>query len=301
MIQLARPGLLLAFSAIVSWWLFLRTPPLTPPDTAPGRPTASVTVVPEVIAMATPPPTESTDTANPADPDEPDLSASGPPPAELGRPDGTGSATGLEPTKQQAAPKPLESETSSIDSLLTDRRLRAEAEAELATASKPGFATVLLASPDKQLEIARFFGEELVLVPHTAIDPRTTKPCYYRLNIENQPFVEKITARPPLDGYRQYRDLFDYPYAKLSKPIRALRRRVPARSQTYLFAALIPVGEWAVVIGRRRDALIKSGRPLDEVQRFVMRYIALGSGRFDLRVDQIVFADGSRFEPTLTR
>jgi len=46
-----------------------------------------------------------------------------------------------------------------------DPRLLSLARAELAETTRHGFATVLLASPEEQIDIARSFGEALVLVP----------------------------------------------------------------------------------------------------------------------------------------
>ncbi len=80
--------------------------------------------------------------------------------------------------------------------------------------------------------------------------------------------------------------------------MRALRRSVLSRSEIYLFAALIPPQEWAVVIGRRREALAQAGRSLSEVERFTLRYERRTDGGTDVSVEEIAFADGSRFRPS---
>jgi hypothetical protein len=70
-----------------------------------------------------------------------------------------------------------------------------------------------------------------------------------------------------------------------------------AREDVYLFAAMLSAEEWALVIARRGEALVQAGRELDDVRRFVLRYTRLPGGAFDLRADQIVFTDGTRFVP----
>ena len=78
-----------------------------------------------------------------------------------------------------------------------------------------------------------------------------------------------------------------------------MRRSVLTRSEVFLFAALIPVREWAVVIGRRAEVLAQSGRELSEVRRFTLRYRRRTDAGFDVVVEEILFADGSRFRPVL--
>ena len=183
-----------------------------------------------------------------------------------------------------------------VSALMRDPTLLAAADAEIAGEERRGFATVLLAAPEDQLAIARFFGEELVLVPREALDPEASEPHWFRVATGSAQ-VEEVHGRAPLEGYRQYRDLFDYDYSRLPDAVRELRRRSASRRDVYVFAALIPAREWAVVVARRGEALARSGRELAEVRRFVLRYLELAEGAFDLTVDHIVFADGSRYPP----
>lgn len=182
-------------------------------------------------------------------------------------------------------------EAPSIEQLAQDSSLLAEARQELEGDIRRGFTTVLLASPEDQLELARAFGEELVLVPKSAIDPNSTNPSYFRLRTTGPPRVETVHGRPELSKYRQYRDLFDYEYARLPEALRTLRRSVLSRDEVFLFAALIPVSEWAVVVGRRREALASAERAVEDVDRFVLRYVRDKHNRFDLKVENITYAN----------
>jgi hypothetical protein len=159
---------------------------------------------------------------------------------------------------------------------------------------------VLLAAPEDQLAIARFFGEELVLVPRAALDPTTAAPEYFRLARAGAPTVERVAAAPPLENHRQYRDLFDYDYGRLPPELRELRRSLIARDEVYLFAALLSAEEWALVIARRGEALAEAERELGDVRRFVLRYVRASGDAFDLRAEEIVFTDGTRFVPGST-
>jgi len=184
-----------------------------------------------------------------------------------------------------------------VEALMHDPALVATARAEFSSGNKRGFTTVLLAAPEEQIEIARFFGEELVLVPRAALDPGNPEPGYFRVADRGAAVVERVDGAPRLEDHRQYRDLFDYEYARLPAPLRELRRSLVARGEVYLFAALLSAEEWALVIARRREALARAGRELAEVRRFVLRYARLSGGGFDLRAEELVFADGSRFVP----
>jgi hypothetical protein len=185
----------------------------------------------------------------------------------------------------------------SVESLMRDPTLVAEAREEFERGQAKGFTTVLLATPEDQLAIARFFGEELVLVPRRALDPRNPSPAYFHLTNAGEPRVEEVKGAAPLQRYHQYRDLFDYEYGRLPTPLRELRRTVLGRGEVYLFAALLSAEEWALIIARRRTALESAERALDEVRRFVLRYLRLPGGGFDLAVEEIVFADGTRYRP----
>jgi hypothetical protein len=187
--------------------------------------------------------------------------------------------------------------------LMQDATLLAEARGELASEAPRGFATVFLAAAEDQLDIARAFGEELVLVPKSALDPANPRPRWFRLALEGVPRVELVQGPPPLERYRQYRDFFEYEYARLPAPVRELRRSVLTRSEIYVFGALIPPPEWAVVMARRRAALAATGRELDEVRQFVVRMSRSPDGSFDVGIDEIVFADGvrQRIRPQVSR
>jgi hypothetical protein len=182
----------------------------------------------------------------------------------------------------------------SATELMQDAALVAEAQGELASEAPRGFATVFLAAAEDQLDIARAFGEELVLVPKSALDPSNPRPRWFRIALDGVPRVEPMQGPPPLERYRQYRDFFEYEYARLPAPVRELRRSVLTRSEIYVFGALIPPAEWAVVMARRRAALAATGRELDEVRRFVARMTRIADGSFDVDIDEIVFADGVR-------
>ena len=127
---------------------------------------------------------------------------------------------------------------------------------------------------------------------------------YYRLDPHRPSQVETVREALPLRRYRQYRNLFAFPYESLPEPLRTLRRRVFVRGDIYLFAALIPVREWALVIARREGALLarnrsRGGAPrtLEDVRRFTMRYVPLAGDAYDIRVTEIHFADGERWKP----
>ena len=231
--------------------------------------------------------------SDPTEEEAPEDGASAPAPPELGSPDGEGTAA-------QAAEAPARAEDPAVlpvEEAMTDEALLATASAELAGDVRPGFATVLLASAEEQLAIARFFGEELVLVPRSALggDPATAR--YFRLALEGTPQVAAVRGTSVLERYRHYRDLFDYEYARLPQPLRELRRSVLSRADVYLFGALLPPREWAVVVQRRDEALRASGREADDVRQFVLQYHSRPQGGFDLRVTDILFSDGSRFRP----
>ena len=134
-----------------------------------------------------------------------------------------------------------------------------------------------------------------MLVPLSALDPEGVRPRWFRLAAGGQ--VEAVDGPPPLERYRQYRDLFAYEYARLPAALRDLRKSVLSRAEVYVFAALIPPAEWALVVGRRRAALARAGRTEGDVRRFVMRYVRRAPDRFDVEVREIHFADGTRFRP----
>ena len=103
--------------------------------------------------------------------------------------------------------------------------------------------------------------------------------------------MEAVDGRPALERYRQHRTFLRYDYAALPEALRDLRKRVIRRDDLYIFGALIPASEWAVVIGRRREALEALGVAEDHVEQFVLSYVR-ASGGFDVAVDRVVTADG---------
>ena len=181
--------------------------------------------------------------------------------------------------------------------LANDAELLDVAAQELAGTAKLGFSTALHSLPEDQLDIAKAFGELLVLVPRAALDPEAEGVVSYRLDVSGTPRIVEVGGRPPLERYRQYRDLFHYEFKRLPRPLRTLRNSVVRRDQVYLFAALIPVEEWAIVVGRRREAVLALGVEESDVERYVLRYVRLPGGRFDFSVDEVTLADGRRLTP----
>ncbi|MEM1451683.1 MAG: hypothetical protein AAF957_24725 [Planctomycetota bacterium] len=185
-----------------------------------------------------------------------------------------------------------------ITDLAQDQELLKAASKELAGTAAIGFSTTLISSPEDQLDIARAFGEELVLVPKNALDPNAKGAVSYRLDLSGTPRVVEIPGRPPLERYRQYRDLFAYEFRKLPRPLRTLRSSVVRRDEVYVFAALIPVQEWAVVVGRRREAAASLGVDENDVERYVLRYVRTSGDRFDFLVEEVRMADGRVLRPS---
>lgn len=303
MIAVARQLLFLALASGVSWWFLLRVPTDSEAIPVPSDIPAALSVdtqidAPEPPSKAGPASAEPLAKTAPSQP-TPAQDRSAPPPPELGAPEGK---TDPEATpvpaevahKDRAEEIPLaESSGTPVDELRQDPELLEEARREFEGEVRRGFSTVLLAAPEDQLDLARTFGEELVLVPRAALDPSAANPTYFRLRRSGSPSVERVQQSPPLESYRQYRDLFDYEYSRLPEPLRELRRSVVSRDEVYLFAALIPVSEWAVVLGRRQEALEQLGTDPDSIRRFTLRYVRTRTGGFDLQVEQVELADGS--------
>ena len=286
--SLVWEALLLATAAVVSWWLLFapHAPHAAPPLAAPSPPPPDLALSVALLPRTEPTPAPVREVAPTPPPDN------APPPSEVGTPEGSEDAPpAVVESEPHESPAPAPDPTD-------DPQLLATARAELAGESSLGFATTLVASPEEQLAIARAFGEELVLVPRSALDPAAEHPVWYRLALDGEARVERVSGRPPLERHRQYRDLFEYEYGRLPAPLRELRRSVLSRGEVVLFGALIPPREWAVFILRRREALRAAGRSADEVRRFVLRYASQPDGGYDLVVDEIVFADGERFRPS---
>ena len=300
MIAVVRQVFFLALAGVTSWWFLLRVPIETADTTAPPDAAAQLSVrtkidPPEPHAQASPVPQaqQAPDQATAAP------GAAPPPPPERGTPEGKtdpqavpAAAEVAREAQSEETPLPKSSGVP-VDELRQDPELLEEAQREFEGEVRRGFSTVLLAAPEDQLDLARTFGEELVLVPRSALDPNAANPTYFRLRLTGSPSVERVQQAPPLESYRQYRDLFDYEYNRLPEPLRELRRSVLSRDEVYLFAALIPVSEWAVVLGRRQEALEQLGTGPESVRRFTLRYVRTSSGDFDLRVEYVELADGS--------
>ena len=334
MSALLRQVLLLVMSALISWWIFLGWEPQPESAIAPdaeGVQELALDLTPMLDAALERAAQEEPVSASAAvasDP-SPDQDEEHAPPPELGTVDGemdgavsseteTASTPDSESLTQETLDEeelaeesasnvaqaddggPVQDESSAgtrpeVEEFRANTELLAAAAAEFNGTERKGFRTVLLASPEDQLDISRAFAEEVVLVPKSALDPEAASPSYFRLGANGG--VELVRERPRLEQYRQYRDLFDYEYARLPKPLRNLRRSVLSRSEIYLFAALVPLDEWAVVIGRRREALEESGRDLADVKSFTLRYLRQPDQSFDIVVEEIRFKEGGRFRP----
>jgi hypothetical protein len=299
---LLRHSLLIVVSAALSWWLLLGRAPI---ETAPVReiplpvplvleplPPAPEAAAPPAQAPAPAPQAE--EAAPESEPVEEVAAEEVPPPSELGTPEGEGDEAVL---PGEVSEEPGAGGRMSAEAVMQDDALLARAEAEYSGEVQRGFATTFLSSPADQIEIARFFGEELVIVPHRSNDPEASNPHYWKLDLESARAVQ-VHGRFDTSRYRHNRNLFAYDYGSLPAPLRELRRCVLTRSEVFRFAAMIPAREWAVVIDRREEALAAAERDLDDVRVFVMRYISRPEGGFDLRVEEIHFADGTRYNPS---
>lgn len=295
---------LVGASAWLSYWVLLRPPAegTTPtPRPAPSHRREGLILAPATAARVPapapsrpvpPPPERGTPEGKPAErrPEAPTAAAA--PRAEKGH----------QKKPPAAADRPrAEVLREELERLAAAPELLAQAREELRGKTRRGFETVLLCAAEDQLAIARFFGETVLLVPKAAFGGEN--PRYYRLELGPPARPVMHSGRPPLAQFRQYRDLFVFPYDRLPAPLRALRRQVFLRSEVALFAALIPLREWALVVARRQAALAEYARRhgrrrgLDEVRRFVLRYVRVGREAFDIRVEEIHFADGSRWRP----
>ncbi|MEM8711973.1 MAG: hypothetical protein AAGG01_13565, partial [Planctomycetota bacterium] len=208
------------------------------------------------------------------------------------------SAEELTVDREDILESPAPARPSAAD-LAADRELNDAAQRELSGAEAAlGFSTVLLSSPEDQLDIARAFGERVVLVPKAAFtdDPGARS---FELSFQGgrEPRVVSMVGRPDLEHSRQYRDLFAYDFQRLSPKLRELRRSVIRRDEVFLFAALIPASEWAIVIGRRREACASAGVDPEEVERYVLRYVRDGRGGFDFLVEELQLTGGRTIRP----
>lgn len=316
MIRVIRQLCFFAIAAALSWWFMLAGDPVTltsPPEppSVPGQ--LALMPVTHAVAEEVAPISEPTQPelrevsesmpeaiseATAEEREESSASAAATPPepieevveestsealSELGDPEAEGEVAAV-----------AESAPDAPESLMSDSALVDAARRELSGEVQRGFATDLLSDPTEQLEIARAFGEELVLVPRSSLETSVDQQVYFRLTDGGE--VQRVVGLTHVDAGR-YRDFFQFEYAKLPEPIRRLRKSVLNRGEVYLFAALIPVQEWALVVGRRERALQASGRELDAVRRFTLDYERIGEGRYDIVVDEILFTDGTRYRP----
>jgi hypothetical protein len=309
-VSLFRLVFLLVLSLALSYWFLLYKPgaawlPVAGEGADEPQPLPiALNVAPEVEqplppADPAPPPTPEKATATEPVKEKPQER----PDAESGVHDGD---------EQGEAPKTAESEAErtreEVNEFARDKALLDAAASELSGKARRGFTTTFSLKRDMRLRgeellaVARHFEEPVVLVPKSGLDP--DNPHYYRLELGDKPQVVRVDAKPPLERFRQTHNLFKlFPdYRDLPGPLRQLRRTVPNRGDVYLFASLIPPSEWAVVIGRRAQALSAynrrrpgPARTLDDVKRVRMDYVALEGGGYDIRVDRIFFADGSSY------
>ena len=202
------------------------------------------------------------------------------------------------PRSDDESPARDEPSRASVAELAKDASLLDVARKELSGEAKSGFTTSFRSRPEDQLAIARAFGEPVVLVPRSALGSEASARSYELDLARSKPRVKTVKGRPPLERYRQYRDLFSFEFARLPEEVRELRTSVVRRDEVFLFAALIPASEWAVVIGRRREALERLSVDEDDVEEFVMTYVRGANDTFDIAVDALRLANGKTIQNT---
>jgi hypothetical protein len=267
-----RGLLFLAVSALLSWHFLLRVPTAAPAIPQ-GPERMEIAVAPGIV----PPAVEQTPEITPEPEPEPEPEIV-PPPPERGDPDGDKEEKRAEPVPEE---KPQPKETASqrarreVEEIRESEEQVEKAADEVTGKTRQGFRTVLYSAAEDQLAIARYFGEQLVVVPRKGLDPR--RPHYYLVDAGGSGTVTRVDEKAPLDRFRQYRDFFAFEYS------------------------VIPPSEWAVVMARRAAALEACAREqgkarrLEDLRRVEMRYVALPGGGFDIAVKQLVFADGTRW------
>lgn len=283
----------------------------TPDETAESEPAPAAEtadIVPVPVPVPVPAPSESgqpdveesseTLAESPVEDAEPDAVEAGPESMKDNPENATEAAAPTLTAAEQSAAA-VRQEMTTIDS---SPELLKRAEKEVRGGSRKGFKTVLVCSAADQLAIARAFHEPIVLVPRAGLNPRS--PHYYQLHLGPPARIEKLREMAPLQQYTQYRDLFEFAYKDLPREVRELRRRVFVRGDIEIFGVLIPAREWALVMARREAALAERNtekpdkpRALDSVRRFTLRYARLPGDTFDIRVTEILFADGERWFP----
>lgn len=316
----------LALALAATWWFLLSAPApaLSPPAPEPPvrieMPTRAFATAPPVAADPAPEVERSEDSEPPAVAEE---EGSAPPPPEAGtregepegdiprQPDESDEREEPEPADDplpdedtdpgdptRDEPREAEAHRAPAEALAEDEVLLDVARKELSGEAKYGFRTSFRSRPEDQLAIARAFDEPVVLVPRAALGDDTAARSY-ELDLDRaRPRVKAVRGRPPLERYRQYRDLFSFEFARLPEAVRDLRTSVVRRDEVYLFAALIPVSEWAVVVGRRREVLERLSLDEDDVEEFVMTYVRGSNGSFDIAVDSLELTNGKTIRNT---
>lgn len=313
--NLLRHALVLGATALATWWLLFHAPAPAFAQVEPvmERPPLRAQLQPAMetnAAEIAQPAATQADAAPPApapkpEPEpEPESMPLEPEPtpavaeAELGSRSGT--EEGERREALEVAEEVPEPQRATTDDLASDASLLRRAESELGGAEVAlGFATTLISEPEQQLQIAKAFGEEIVLVPKAALG-QDSRANSFRLRPGRSNHTETLTGLPDLERSRQHRDLFAYELGRLPKEIRELRRNVIRRDEVFLFAALIPASEWAIVIGRRQEAVAAAGINENDVERYVLRYVPTQRGGFDFLVEEIHLAGGEKIRHPFT-
>ncbi len=307
--KLFRALFYLAVSGVLSWFLLVRPPVGFERPVPVAAVPVELSVAPEVVppAPAPPPPAPPPPTPVEEEPATPaEETSSEPPPPEMGDPEGDPEETDtvLEPAKEEQPepePEPREKRIRrEIGEIMASEEALEAAKEELAGLARRGLDRTIYSSARDQLSIARFFGERVMLIPRRS--SKQQQPHYYEIDAAQSNQVVKRNETPPLDRYREYRDLSAYKYGDLPAEIRALRRKVMDRSRIFMFAAFISAREWALVMSRRATAIERcnaqlggSARSEDDLRKVTMRYARLPGGGFDIEVTELLFADGTRW------
>ena len=303
-----RTLIYLAISGVLSWHFLLRAPTDVEPEPVKPEP-IEIAVAPEVVPPAQVPPPPAPPPPAPAEEPEPEpepkaasatLASSEPPPPEMGDPEGDEEEKKTEPVPEPEPEEPREKRINrEIAEIMASEQNVQAAKEELAGRSRRGLDRTIYSSARDQLAIARFFGERIMLIPRRK--SKQEQPHFYEIDAARSSRVVKRSETPPLDRYREYRDLTSYKYGDLPEEIRALRRKVMDRSRIFMFAAFISAREWALVMARRSTALeacnsqLGGTRTQDDLRKVTMRYARIPGGGFDIQVTELLFADGTRW------
>ncbi|MEM9802179.1 MAG: hypothetical protein AAGA20_17775 [Planctomycetota bacterium] len=312
MIGFVRQLFAFALAAAITWWLLFRAPaPSAPAPVQTSGPVSLRPIVETAFELADledplpPPPEPEPEPPVEVPVEEPEL-----PPDEAGSREGTEEGEAAEDVpdpvpeaEAETAPRAAETEAKGAKrtraaELMRDDELLDAAASELAGEAAIGFTTRIYSSPEEELEIARAFGEEIVLVPTAAKDTSASDVVSYRLDLSGTPRVVTVSGIPPrMMNTKRTRDFLQYDFSSLPKPLRELRTSIPRRDEIWVFAALIPVEEWAIVVGRRREAAEALGVAEEDVERYDLRYVRTPEGEIDIVVHRVVLTDGRRLVP----